>query len=101
MKAFIATIAFISSLTVMSAETSATGPLKVSTDKNNVVVKFQGPAAQLLFSKMENAKEESIQKGSLTKTVRVGRDVTCETQAAFIVTYSCTMKIDDSGAVIK
>lgn len=101
MKALILSIALFSSLAAMSAETVATGTLRVSTSKNDVVVLFQGPAAQLLFNKLENATEQTVQQGSLTKTVRIGRDVTCESQAAFVVNYSCTVKVDSSGAVVK
>lgn len=101
MKEIIVSIALFSSLAAMSAET-VTGPLKVWSDKKDVVVvQIQGPAAQLLFSKLTNATEQTVQTGSLTKTVRVGRDVTCETQAAFVVNYSCTVKVDSTGAVVK
>lgn len=101
MKALITMIALVSSLTVMSSEI-ASGPSRVLADKKDlIVVQIQGKAAQLLFSKLENTKEESVQQGSLTKSIRVGRDITCEMQAAFVVNYSCIMKFDDSGAIIK
>lgn len=101
MKALIASIALFSSLAAMSAET-VTGPLKVWSDKKDVVVvQIQGPAAQLVFNKLSNATEQSVQQGSLTKTVRVGRDVTCESQAAIVVNYSCVLKLDSTGAIVK
>jgi hypothetical protein len=101
MKAIIATIALISSLTAMSAEVIATGPLRVWTESQNVVVKFQGPAAEVLFKNLKNVKEEVLQEGCLARVVRVGRDVTCEREAGFVVIYSCEMKIDDTGAAVQ
>lgn len=101
MKVIIATIALISSLAAMSAEITATGPLKVWNESRNVIVKFQGPAAEVLFRQLENAKEEVLQRGSLSRVFRVGRDVTCESETGFVVNYTCVMKIDDAGAVTK
>lgn len=100
MKAFIATIALMASVTV-SAGNVQNGTVNAYTQGNTTVINIKNSAAQLIFSQLSNAKEEVQQVGSLTKTTRFGRDVTCESLAAIVTTYSCGFKIDDAGAVVK
>lgn len=100
MKAFIATIALMASVTA-SAGNVQNGTLSAYTEGNAVVIKIQNSAAKLVFEQLANAKEEVQQTGSLTRTTRFGRDVTCESLAAIVTTYSCGFKIDDTGAVVK
>lgn len=101
MKSLIAAIALISSLTAISAETIASGTVKAWTENNDTVVKFQGPAAELTFNKLDRSLQQEVRLGSLFKTVREGADVVCERQAAIITNYSCVLKITESGTVIK
>lgn len=97
MKAFIATIALVSSVTV----SAATGTITVTASGNNTVVRIQNAAAESLYNSLTNAQEVSTQQGSLTKTKRIGRDVECVRDAAIVISYSCGLKIDDTGAVVK
>lgn len=99
MKAFIAIIALMTSLTVSANVKN--GTVEAQPKGSNIVVSIKNEAAKLIFDQLQNAKEEVTQKGSLTTAVRTGRDVTCYMFAAFITVYSCEFKIDDTGAVVK
>ena len=66
---------------------------------NTAGLLIQGEAAQVVFEKLSATTQTSKREGSLETTVRVGRDLKCTRVSAFILNYSCELKIDETGAV--
>nr|BDT29948.1 hypothetical protein BHI3_34140 [Bacteriovorax sp. HI3] len=66
---------------------------------NTAGLLIQGEAARVVFEKLSAATQTSKREGSLETTVRVGRDLKCSRVSAFVLNYSCELKIDETGAV--
>lgn len=66
---------------------------------NTAGVLIQGEAARVVFEKLSAATQTSKRDGSLETTVRLGRDLKCTRVSAFVLNYSCELKIDETGAV--